>query len=136
STRLRLAVVTSTDAVAVMNRLDGRLGGRTSACDGAALSGFEFQADGQLVAYHDDRFLLVARGTTGDFAATSVGRSLMGGTRVSMATATPTEHMLAAIATPTNVFLLTYENFVSFASCGGVPWSGILGASDKDVFKV
>jgi hypothetical protein len=136
STRLRLAVVTSTDAVAVMNRLDDRLDVRTFAFDGTALGGFQFQADGQLVAYHDDRFLLVARGTTGDFAATSVGRSLMGGTRVSMATATATEHMLAAIATPTNVFLLTDENFVSFASGGGVPWSGILGASDKDVFKV
>jgi len=67
---LRLAVVASSDAIAVMNRLPDRLDVRTFGHDGAAIGGFQFQADAQLLPYHDDRFLLVSRSTTGDFMAT------------------------------------------------------------------
>jgi hypothetical protein len=36
---------------------------------------------------------------------------------------------------PTNVILLTDENFVSFAAGGGLPWYRILGVADTATFK-
>src|SRR5262252_4431521 len=132
---MHLSVAASSDAIAVMNRTSTQLDVRTFARDGTALGSFQFESDAQFGAYHDDRFLLVARGTTGDFAATSVGRTLMGGTRLGTATATISEHILGAIALPTDVVVLTDENFVSFAAGGGQPWSGVLGTADKDAFK-
>ena len=135
SAPLRLSVVAGSDSVAVMNRSSSACDVRTYAYDGTALGGFQFQADAQLLPYRDDRFLLVARGTTGDFVATVLGRSLTGGTRLYTATATATEHMLGAILQGTNVLLLTDENFVSFAAGGGAPWTSILGEGDRDAFK-
>src|SRR5262249_1340481 len=55
------------------------------------------------------------------------------GTRLATATATATEHMLGAIAQGTNVVLVTDENFVSFRTGSGVPWSGLVG--DAGAFK-
>jgi hypothetical protein len=132
---LRLAVVASSDAIAVMNRLPDRLDVRTFGPDGAGIGGFQFQADAQLLPYDDDRFLLLSRSTTGDFMATSIGRTLTGGTRLATATATATEHMLGAVSLATDTLLLTDENFVSFATGHGVPWSSVLGADDEDAFK-
>jgi hypothetical protein len=132
---LRLAVVANSDAIAVMNRLPDRLDVRTFGHDGTAIGGFQFQADAQLLPYNDDRFLLVSRSTTGDFMATSIGRTLTGGARLATATSTATEHMLRVVSLATDTLLLTDENFVSFASGHGVPWSNVLGTADKDAFK-
>ena len=135
SAPLHLTVAASSDAVAVTSRTSTQLDVRTFARDGTAVGSFQFESDAQFGAYRDDRFLLVARGTTGDFAATSLGRTLMGGSRLGVASATATEHILGSIALSADVIVLTDEHFVSFAAGGGLPWSGVLGATDKDTFK-
>lgn len=132
---MRLSVTASSDAIAVMNRTGNALDVRTFGPDGTAVGSFQFESDAQFVGSHDDRFLLVARGTTGDFVVTALGRTLTGGNRLYTASATATEHILGTIVLPTDVVAVTDENFVSFAAGRGLPWSGILGAADKDAFK-
>jgi len=135
SSALRLSVVASSDAVAVMNRAGTELDVRTFARDGTSVGGYPFEGDAQLVAYHDDRFLLAERGTTGDFTATSLGGTLRGGVHLYTAAATATEHLLGAIALSGDVVLLTDESFVSMAASVRAPWSNVLGVSDKDTLK-
>jgi hypothetical protein len=134
STPLRLSVVTTTDAIAVMNRLDNRLEILTFARDGTALGGTRHQVDAQLLPYRDGRFLALSRNSGGDFVATVTGPALTVDGRLATVGATPTEHLLGAILVPTNILLVTEERFVSFAS-GGTRWASILGAADQDALK-
>jgi hypothetical protein len=130
-----LAVVTSTNAVAVMNRRPNQLDVRTYARDGAPIAGFQFGGGAQFLPYRDDRFLLVARGTTGDFVVTALGADLAGGTRLYTAVASATEHTLGAIGLPATTIVITDEHFVNVGSGRFVDWSTVLGAADRDTFK-
>jgi hypothetical protein len=137
SSPLRLDVAATASAVAVINRQAKQTDVRTYRRDGTVIAGFQFGVDAQFLAYDDSRFLLVARGTTGDFVATSIDPDLYGGTRLFTATANATEHMLRAVAlSSAAVVLITDEHFVNVATGVIVPWSTILGAADRDTFKV
>jgi len=132
---LHLDVVTTADAVAVMSRRGDGLDVRTFAYDGSAIGSFRFQADAQVLPYPGDRFLLVARGTTGDFVATLLDATLRGGIRVFTAGAAATEHMQGAVILGMTPILLTDERFISFGNAAAVPWSTMLGAASASAFK-
>jgi hypothetical protein len=131
----RLDVVTTADAVAVMNRRTDLLDVRTYTRDGAVVAGFQFAADAQFLPYRDGRFLLVTRGVTGSFSATALDPDLVGGTRLYGAPASATEHVRAAIPLATSTVLITDERFVNVGGVGSAAWSAILGAADADTFR-
>jgi hypothetical protein len=136
STTSRLEMATSAGAVAVMNRQAKQADVRTFARDGSVIGGFQFSADAQFLPYDDSRFLLVARGTTGDFVATALDPDLVHGTRLYTASANATEHMLAAVAlSPTSIVLITDEHFVNVSTGDIVAWSALLGAADRDALQ-
>ena len=93
-------------------------------------AGYQFAADAQFLPYRDGRFLLVARGVTGDFVATALAPDLVAGTRLYSAAASATERMLGAIALPTTTIAITDEHFVNVGSGHAVTWSAALGAAD------
>jgi hypothetical protein len=133
---LRLDVATTANAVAVMSRQAKQTDVRTYTRAGAVISGFQFGADAQFLPYSDTRFLLIARGTTGDFVATAIDPDLHTSTRLYTATANATEHMLGAIAlSSTAIVLVTDEHFVNLATGAILPWSTVLGAADADAFS-
>jgi hypothetical protein len=133
SAALRLETATTTGAVAVMNRQAKQADVRTFARDGSVIGGFQFSADAQFLPYDDSRFLLVARGTTGDFVATAIDPDLVHGTRLSTASANATEHMLAAVPlSPTAIAVITDEHFVNVTTGDIVAWSSLLDAADLD----
>src|SRR6266496_4217289 len=137
SAPLRLDVAATAGAIAVINRQAKQTDVRTYRRDGTVIAGFQFGVDAQFLSYDDSRFLLVARGTTGDFVATAIDPDLYVGTRLVTATANATEHMLRAIPLSTAaVVLITDEHFVNVTTGVIVPWSTILGAADRDTFKV
>jgi len=132
---LQLDVATTATAVAVINRQAKQTDVRTYTRAGGVISGFQFGADSQFLPYSDTRFLLVARGTTGDFVATAIDPDLHTSTRLFTATANATEHMLGAIAlSSTAIVLVTDEHFVNVATGTIVPWSTVLGAADGGAF--
>jgi hypothetical protein len=136
SAALRLDVATTAATVAVINRQAKQTDVRTYRRDGSVIAGFQFGADAQFLSYDDSRFLLVARGTTGDFVATAIDPDLYRGTRLFTATANATEHLLRAIAlSSTAIVVITDEHFVNVATGVVVPWSTVLGAADRDTFK-
>jgi hypothetical protein len=136
STPLRLDVAATADAVAAINRQAKQTDVRTYERDGTVISGFQFGADAQFLPYNDTRFLLVARGVTGDFVATAIAPNLRDSTRLFMASADATEHLLDAIVlSSTAIVAITDEHFVNLATGTIVSWSTILGAADKDAFK-
>jgi hypothetical protein len=134
---LHLSVAASTDAVAVMNRQanTNTLDVRTYALDGSPVGGYQWQGDAQFLTYEDDRFLLVTRATTQDFMITSLGSNLMGGTRLDLASANVTEHILGVVGAPPSSHLLTDQRFVNFADGTSVTWSAMLGPTDANPFK-
>ena len=133
---LRLDVAAIANAVAVINRQAKQTDIRTYARDGTVVSGFQFGADAQFLPYDETDFLLVARGTTGDFVATAIAPDLHNSTRLFTASANATEHLLGAIIlSPTAIVVITDEHFVNIASGTIVPWSTVLGAADRDAFK-
>ena len=137
SAPLRLEVAATSSTVAVINRQAKQTDVRTYRRDGTVIAGFQFGVDAQFLSYDDSRFLLVARGTTGDFVATAIDPDLYGGTRLFTATANATEHMLRTIVlSSTAVVVITDEHFVNVATGDIAPWSTILGAADRDTFKV
>lgn len=133
---LRMEVATTSAVVAVINRQAKQADVRTYQRGGAVVAGFQFGADAQFLPYSDARFLLVARGTTGDFVATAIDPDLHNGTRLFTATANATEHMLGAIAlSSTAIVVISDEHFVNIATGTILPWSTVLGAADGDTFK-
>lgn len=137
STLLRLDVAATADAVAVINRQTKQTDVRTYARDGRVISGFQFGADAQFLPYSDARFLLVTRGTTGEFVATAIAPDLRDSTRLFTSAANATEHVLGAIALSTmSIVVITDEHFVNIATGTIVPWSTVLGAADRDAFKL
>jgi hypothetical protein len=133
---LRLDVAATATAVAVINRQAKQADVRTYHRDGTVIAGFQFGVDAQFLSYDASRFLLVARGTTGDFVATAIDPDLYGGVRLFTATANATEHMLRAVAlSATAIVVITDEHFVNVATGVIVPWSTVLGAADQDTFK-
>jgi hypothetical protein len=133
---LRLEVAATSAVVAVINRQAKQADVRTYQRGGAVISGFQFGADAQFLPYSDRRFLLVARGTTGDFVATAIDPDLHNGTRLFTATANATEHMLGAITlSSTAIVVISDEHFVNVATGTILPWSTVLGAVDADAFK-
>jgi hypothetical protein len=135
SAPLHLGGAASSDAVAVMNRQGNMLDVRTYALDGTSVGGYQWQGDAQFLPYEDDRFLLVSRSTTDDFMMTSLGRDLKGGTRLDLANATATEHIVGVVGAPPSTYLLTDERFINFAAGGNVTWSAMLGTAGADAFK-
>jgi hypothetical protein len=119
----RLDVAATADAVAVMNRQPMTLDVRTYARDGAIIAGYQFAADAQFLPGRDGRFLLIARGVTGDFVATALDPDLVGGTRLYTAAASATERMLGAITLATTTIVITDEHFVNMGTGRAVPWS-------------
>ena len=137
SAPLRLDVAATASTVAVIDRQAKQTDVRTYRRDGTVIAGFQFGVDAQFLSYDDSRFLLVARGTTGDFVATAIEPDLYGGTRLFTATANATEHMLRAVVlSSTAIVVITDEHFVNVTTGVIVPWSTILGAADRDTFKV
>jgi hypothetical protein len=133
---LHLDLATTANAVAVINRDAEQTDVRTYGRDGAVISGFQFGADAQFLPYSETAFLLVARGTTGDFVATAIAPDLVHGTRLFTASANATEHMLGAIVLSTTaIVVITDEHFVNVATGTIVPWSTVLNAADRDAFK-
>src|SRR3954469_5287164 len=130
----RLEVAGTTDAVAVMNRQPTTLDVRTYTRDGAIIAGYQFAADAQFLAGRDGRFLLVARGVTGDFVATALDADLVVGTRLYTAPASATERMLGAVTLPTTTIVVTNEHFVNVGSGRAVPWSIALDVGDPAEF--
>lgn len=136
SAPLRLDVAATANAVAVINRDAKQTDVRTYLRDGTVISGFQFGADAQFLSYSETAFLLVARGTTGDFVATAIAPDLVDGTRLFTASANATEHMLGAIVLSTTaIVVITDEHFVNVASGTIVPWSTVLGVTERDAFK-
>jgi hypothetical protein len=131
----RLDVVTTADAVAVMNRRTDLLDVRTYTRDGAVVAGFQFAADAQFLPYRDGRFLLVTRGVTGSFSATAIDPDLVGGTRLYGAASSATEHVRAALPLATSTVLITDERFVNVGGGGSASWSDLLGAADAGTFQ-
>jgi len=123
----RLEVVTSSDAIAVLNRQPGQLDIRTYRRDGTPLGGLQFAPDVQLLPNGSDHFLLIARGTTGDFVATDLPPSLLGGRRAFVAASTATEQVRAAVPLAATIILLTTERFLNMANGAYVPWTAVLG---------
>jgi hypothetical protein len=137
SAPLRLDVAATASTVAVINRQAKQTDVRTYGRDGTVIAGFQFGVDAQFLAYDDSRFLLVARGTTGDFVATAIDPDLYRGTRLFTATANATEHMLRAVTlSSTAIVVITDEHFVNVTTGVIVPWSTVLGAADQDTFKL
>lgn len=130
----RLDVAATADTIAVMNRQPTTLDVRTYTRDGAVISGYQFAADAQFLTGRDGRFLLVARGVTGDFVATAIDPDLVGGTRLYTAAASATERMLGAITLATTTIAITDEHFVNVGSGRAVTWSAALGAADAGAF--
>jgi hypothetical protein len=130
----RLDVAATADAVAVMNRQPMTLDVRTYTRDGTVIAGYQFAADAQFLPGPDGRFLLVARGVTGDFVATALDADLVGGTRLYTAAASATERMLGAITLATTTIVITDEHFVNVGSGRAVAWSAALGAADWAAF--
>jgi len=134
---LRLDVAATASTVAVINRQAKQTDVRTYQRGGAVIAGFQFGVDAQFLSYDDRRYLLVARGTTGDFVATAIDPDLYGGTRLFTATANATEHMLRAVVlSSAAIVVITDEHFVNVTTGVIVPWSTVLGAADRDTFEV
>jgi len=132
----RLEIAVTANAVAVLNRQGKQADVRTYRRNGTLIAGFQFAADAQFLPYNDSRFLLVARGVTGDFVATTLDPDLVASTRLFMATANATEHLLRAVAlSPTAVVAISDEHFVNIATGDIVSWSTVLDASDRDGLK-
>jgi len=131
----RLDVAAGADAIAVMNRQPTTLDVRTYTQSGTVIAGYQFAADAQFLTYRDGRFLLVARGVTGDFVATAIAPDLVAGTRLYSAAASATERMLGAIALATTTIAITDEHFVNIGSGQAVTWSAALGAADGSAFR-
>jgi len=132
----RLEIAVTASAVAVLNRQAKQADVRTYRRDGALIAGFQFAADAQVVPYNDSRFLLVARGVTGDFVATTLDPDLVGSSRLFTATANATEHLLGAVAlSATAVVAISDEHFVNIGTGDIVSWSTVLDAADRDALK-
>jgi len=132
----RLEIAVTANAVAVLNRQAKQADVRTYRRSGALIAGFQFAADAQFLPYNDSRFLLVARGVTGDFVATTLDPDLVGSSRLFTASANATEHLLGAVTLSASaVVAITDEHFVNIGTGDIVTWSTVLDAADRDALK-